>query len=77
MSKTLPAFFPLFFKFPKNKDEWGHDELPLFPPNMDSPESVRLHVVCMCVCPNSWAGLTEPEHHGWLLIIHPNNPYIT
>lgn len=35
--KLSQLFFPFFFKFPKNKDEWGHDELPLFPPNVDSP----------------------------------------
>lgn len=83
--QNSPSFFPPFFlNSPRTKMNGDMMNSPFFPLTWIlhiytslSPESVRLHVVCMCVCPNSWAGLTEPEHHGWLLIIHPNNPYIT
>lgn len=62
---------------------------PFFFPDMDSQHLVHhlsiagqsglIYCVLntLCVFPNSWAGPTEPKHHGWLLITHPNNPYIT
>lgn len=82
--KLSQLFFPFFLNSPRTKMNGDMMNSPFFPLTWIlhiytslSPESVRLHVVCMYVCPNSWAGLTEPEHHGWLLIIHPNNPYIT